>query len=536
VLVRELQEVLERFAPAILAEPWDNVGLLVGDEDAAVRRVLATLELTEAVLEEALVTGCDTVLTHHPFLFSPVRTLVESRPRERLLRRLVAEHVTLLAYHTNLDCAPGGIADIAGLALGLQQMHPLEMAKAGWSKLVGFIPESAVDAVATAVFAAGGGGIGNYSQCAFAAEGTGWFTPLPGSSPAVGQISQPERTPEVRWETVVPRHRLAAAIRTFVEHHPYEEPAFDVYPVEDVLPGVGLGRVGTFPRAISVGELARLVAKVYELEEVSFSGHASRMVLRVGILPGSGHSWVDEAPGTCDVLITGDLSYHMAEQAAERGLALIDTSHGDLEWWAFRHWATSLGAELCEQGVALSLSRAWRNPWSNVYLGAPAENLAGGQTAASTSTNTDGGGMGSSLREGRVQVWIDGGSRGNPGPSAIGVVVEDAGGVVVETIGRVIEPGTNNVAEYQALLAGLEAAKRLGARVVEVVSDSELLVRQILGTYKVKNEGLRPLFEEARNRAAGFSSFSIRHVDRNQNVRADALVNRALDEQERAGL
>jgi ribonuclease HI len=135
-----------------------------------------------------------------------------------------------------------------------------------------------------------------------------------------------------------------------------------------------------------------------------------------------------------------------------------------------------------------------------------------------------------------VRVWIDGGSRGNPGPSAIGVLVEDACGATVATISRAIGVTTNNVAEYRALLAGLQRAQEVGAAEVEVWSDSELLVRQMLGQYKVKNEGLKPLHAEARLRAAGFARFTIRHTMREHNVKADGLVNKALDEQQAAGL
>ena len=186
MLVGDLLCVLERLAPAHLAQPGDNSGLLVGDKWATVRRVLAALELTEGVLSEAIAGEYDTVLTHHPLLYTPVRSLVESRPKERLLRSLVAKQMTLIACHTNLDAAPGGLAEIAGEALGLRDMVPLEPSSAGWYKLVGFIPSEAVDAVAAAVFAAGAGGIGNYAECAFAANGTGWFTPGTGSHPAVG--------------------------------------------------------------------------------------------------------------------------------------------------------------------------------------------------------------------------------------------------------------------------------------------------------------------------------------------------------------
>jgi len=523
VLVAELKRILDSLAPAGLAEPWDNSGLLVGDERAPVRRVLVALELTEPVLSEALTGGYDTVLVHHPLLFSPVRSLVESHPREALLRGLVAARITLIACHTNLDSARGGLAELAGDALGLVGMVPLKRACAGWYKLIGFVPQTAVESVASAVFASGAGTIGNYRDCAFSAAGSGWFTPGAGSLPTVGRIGEPKRTPEARWETVVPRERLAAAISAFVAAHPYEEPAFDVYPVEDVLANVGLGRVGELPAPLAIETLAVRAAETFGLSALRWTGDGRRVVRRVGVVPGSGHSLIDEAAEVCEVLVTGDLGYHDADKAAEVGVSLIDVPHGDFEWWALRRWTAAVTHVFEEAELTVAVSKAWNSPW-NYCRGAEAGRDAGPCC----------GGRG--IVASQVRIWIDGGSRGNPGPSAIGVVVEDPGGNILDTASRAIGTATNNVAEYRALLAGLEMVERMGAREVEVASDSELLVKQMRGEYKVKNEGLKPLYAEARRRADGFSRFAIRHVEREQNVRADALVNRALDERERAGL
>jgi hypothetical protein len=125
----------------------------------------------------------------------------------------VGNSVNLIACHTNLDAAPGGIADIVAGALGLRDVSPLEPASAGWVKFVGFVPAEALDKVAAAVFAAGAGGIGHYSECGFSSNGTGWFTPGEGSRPAVGTAGKPARTPEVRWETVAPKERMGAMVK-----------------------------------------------------------------------------------------------------------------------------------------------------------------------------------------------------------------------------------------------------------------------------------------------------------------------------------
>ena len=238
------------------------------------------------------------------------------------MRELTRRGMNLLAHHTNLDSAERGLAAIAADALGLEKVAPLRRTPAGWYKFVGFVPADAVEKVAAAVFEAGAGGIGDYDGCAFSLEGRGWFTPGPEAHPTIGQLSIPARTPEVRWETVVPRNRVTGAVTAYISAHPYEEPAFDIYAVEDVLTRTGLGRQGTLAEETTVAELAARTAALFELDDCGWSGDGNRVVRRVGVLPGSGRSLLPEAAGL-DVLITGDLSYHDADRAEELGLALV---------------------------------------------------------------------------------------------------------------------------------------------------------------------------------------------------------------------
>ncbi len=160
----------------------------------------------------------------------------------------------------------------------------------------------------------------------------------------------------------------------------------------------------------------------------------------------------------CEVLITGDLGYHDAERAGEAGLSLIAVPHGDFEWWAFRRWSERLGRELAESEVTVAVAREWRSPWEQTGPGGPSAALETPRARGAAAAN------GASGDGSRVRVWIDGGSRGNPGPSAIGVVLEDGAGVLLDTVSRVIGIATNNVAEYRALLTGLEMAERAGAQ------------------------------------------------------------------------
>ncbi len=522
-----MEAILEELAPRSLAEAGDNVGLLVGDRDASVRRVLVALELTDAVLQETIAGGFDTVLTHHPLLFAPLSGLVESRGRERLVRELVRRGVDLIACHTNLDSAQNGIGAIAGEALGLQGAVPLRRTPAGWVKFVGFVPADSAEKVAAAVFSAGAGRIGDYDGCAFAAEGRGWFTPGPDASPAIGRLSIPERTPEVRWETVVPRNRVGAVIEAFIAAHPYEEPAFDIYPIDDVLTRTGLGRSGALAEPVTLAAFAERVAQVFGLSTCSWAGDGDRIVRRVAVVPGSGRSLMPDASGH-DVLVTGDLGYHEAERAAEMGLAVVDTPHGELEWWCLQRWVPVLEAALEGSGVEVSTSKSWRSPWSGVSAAPEQSRLF--------DLELTGDGAGKVEPPRKLRLRVDGGSRGNPGPGGIGVVLEDLEGRIVEEFGRTIGVCTNNVAEYKALLAGLELAARSGVEELEVLADSELLVKQVRGEYKVKNEGLKPLHEEAKVRLRAFKRVVIRHVPRAQNAEADRLVNKALDESAQTSL
>ena len=364
MLLEGLLTLINDLAPAYLAEEWDNSGLQVGDRDAVVKRVLACLDVTQEVIEDAIAGEFDTIIAHHPLLFTAVRTLDASKPKERMLRTCVRHDVNVVSCHTNLDAAAGGIADIAAEALGLVDTSPLEPAAAGWLKLVGFIPSDAVDRVAAAVFAAGAGGIGDYSECAFASMGTGWFTPGAGARPAVGEAGRAERTPETRWETVLPKARTAAVVQAYLREHPYEEPAFDLYPIQDVLPSVGLGRVGDLATETTVEQLAQRVTEVFELETVTWSGAGDRKVRRIGVLPGSGRGSLESAAGRCEVLVTGDLGYHDGERASERGLTLVNVPHDDFEWWAFRRWCGRLNGRLKTESVEIVLSAAWRRPWT----------------------------------------------------------------------------------------------------------------------------------------------------------------------------
>ncbi|MCJ7795263.1 MAG: Nif3-like dinuclear metal center hexameric protein [Thermoleophilia bacterium] len=546
MLVEDLERVLDGLAPRALTEPWDTTGLLVGRRGTEVSKVIVALDLTEDVVVEAVTGGYQAIITHHPLLFAPLRRVTDADRRGVLVSQLIAADVAYFAAHTNLDGAVGGLCDLVAHELGLLDLHPLVRAGATLKKFVGFVPPEAIDRVSGAMFAAGAGRIGEYRDCAFAGLGEGAFVAGAAASPHVGRPGRPEQVAELRWETVVPAKCLAEVINAYLEAHPYEEPAFDVYSLEDVLTRGGQGRVGSTRAATSLLSLAETAAEAFGLSEVTYAGDGERIVDRVAVVTGSGGSLMEVAAGRADVFVTGDLQYHDAERAADLGLDVIVLPHGRLETWAMRRWTETLGRALRAWSVPARFSTLGRSPWHAVRPGGglrpdPArpvgevarlfdlEHAAGGESSGEAGAAP----LGSvTTADDEPPVFVlrtDGGSRGNPGPSAIGVILEDDQGTVLEEIGACIGTATSNQAEYQALITGLETAVDRGVRRLLILADSELLVRQMRQEYKVRNAVLKELYLQARALVRQFDRVEIKHVPREENVDADALVNRALD-------
>jgi dinuclear metal center YbgI/SA1388 family protein len=548
--VRDVIAAVDRLAPFALAEPWDHVGLQVGapgDELAAPGApvVLVALEVDDAVLDEAGRLGVAVVVVHHPLIFDPLERLSDDTFAGRLALRAAREGVAVIAAHTSLDKARGGMADVVAGMLGLEAVQPLQPAAADVLKLVGFVPEDDADLVRKALFASGAGVIGEYEHCSWSVGGQGTFFGREGTAPVAGTAGRDEKVDELRIEVVFPRRLRRRVTGAYVAAHPYEEPAFDIVPLENEIASLGLGRLGLLPAPVTLEALAAEVAAVLRLPSVRYAGDGRREVRRVAVLPGSGAEAIARGVAqVADVLVTGDVKYHEARAAQAQGLALIDAPHGVTEQEGVLRWAESLREAL---GPAVTVE-TYRSPsvavWSELAAGAeplapapvtPAPDAlapgpapaAAGEPAPLTSArpvNRD---------DDRYHLYTDGGARGNPGPAGIGARLMTAAGDVVEDLAASIGKATNNVAEYQALIAGLEIALDRGVERLDVFLDSELVVRQVNGQYKVKDAGLKPLHQQACLLLSKFHEVDVKHVRREQNAAADALVNQAIDAAER---
>jgi dinuclear metal center YbgI/SA1388 family protein len=547
--VRDIVRIIDRLAPFELAEAWDHVGLQVGAGGEPVSGLLVALEVDDAALDEASRLGCQLMLVHHPLIHAPLERLTEDDGVGRLALRVARERLAVVVAHTSLDKAHGGIADIVANMLDLEETTPLAPAPADVMKLVGFVPADDADLVRKAVFAVGAGIIGDYEHCSWSVAGQGTFFGLEGTDPTFGLAGRDETVDEIRFEVVFPKRHRRRVVAAYVAAHPYEEPAFDVYPVENEIASLGLGRLGVLPEPMPLAAFAAEVAAVLRLPSVRYAGDGARLVRRVACLPGAGAEAIARGvAAVADVLVTGDVKYHEARAALAQGLCLVDAPHDVAEEEAMLRWSEVLAEALAGTGVRVETYRRSAGMWqvydasgsaarpvSTIEPAPAAGGRRGGQAPAEKAPGDRDGQLDrlseqlAHRTDARHRLYTDGGSRGNPGPAGIGAVLLSPRGAVVDELAAFIGVATNNVAEYQALLAGLELALDREVERLDAFLDSELVVRQLLGRYQVKDATLKALHAQATHLMRQFHEIDVQHVPRAENTAADALVNKAID-------
>lgn len=380
VSVADVAAWFEDAYPPALAEDWDRVGLSVGDPDAEVEGVLFAVDVTDAVVDQALEWGAQLVVSHHPLLLRGVHAVRTDEPKGRVVARLLRAGVSVFSAHTNADSATDGVADALASACGLVDLRPLAPVPApALRKVVTFVPPEHADAVVAALASAGAGHIGDYEACAFRSEGVGQFRPLDGARPFLGTVGALETTPEVRVEMVLPRGRTGPVMDALRAAHPYEEPAFDLFDQVALPSGRGLGRIGRLPSPLTADAFAQRVADAVPATAggVKLGGDPGRVLETVAVLGGAGDSMLDAARAAgVDCYVTGDLRHHPAQDALahSRAPALVDVPHWAAEWlWLpvaerlLRERAERAGAT-----VRTTVSEINTDPWRRRYERSPA--------------------------------------------------------------------------------------------------------------------------------------------------------------------
>lgn len=361
--VGQVMAIMDQWAPAWLAEPWDRVGLFTGHPDRPAGHVWVALELTPRLLDEAIAAQVDMILTHHPPIFSPLENLRSDNPAAALPLKAAAAGLALFAAHTNLDAAVGGVNDVLAERLGLERPRPLQPAGGqGLVKLVTFVPAQDAEKVAAALFAAGAGRIGDYRECAFRVPGQGSFLAPEGGRPHLGQPGSRNQVDELRLETVAARADLGRLVAALLQAHPYEQPAYDIYPLDQAPADAGLGRVGELAEPEGGEAFLQRAARELASSVGVLTGEPPAEVTRVAVVGGSGGDLISAAAAAgAQVLVTGEAGHHAHEKAAAAGICLAALGHYQTEVIIVEPWALRLEELLGQAGLA-SQVRAWRDP------------------------------------------------------------------------------------------------------------------------------------------------------------------------------
>ncbi|CEN78073.1 Nif3-like dinuclear metal center hexameric protein [Paraclostridium sordellii] len=331
--LKSLIKQIEKKYPLNLAYDWDNVGLLVGDYENEVNKIMVALEANEKVVNEAIEKEIDLIITHHPFIFSKMKKVTTQDLKGKLIHKLIKNNISIYSMHTNFDIAFDGLNDYFVELLNLKDAKILEKTNSEvLYKLAVYVPKTHLDKVRSALGNADAGHLGNYKECSFSIEGEGRFKPCEGANPYIGEEGALESVNEVKIETIVPQKNLGGVINAMIKSHPYEEVAYDLYKLENKGEAVGLGRYGKLEEKITFKDLGMILKEKLDIKYIRVVGNLEDEISKVAIVTGSGADMVKKAfKYGCDVLITGDMKYHDAQDTLDMGMKVIDCGHFDTE-------------------------------------------------------------------------------------------------------------------------------------------------------------------------------------------------------------
>lgn len=329
VTIRQIAEAMEKFTPARLAEPWDQIGLFLGSPDQEVKKVRLALGVSPEVVTEAAADQVDLLITHHPIWLKPPTFFSETTVEGKMMATLIRNRIGLFSAHTNLDACRGGVNDALADLLNLEEVKPLSQVQEEWLKLTVFVPMDHLEKVRQAIGDTGAGMIGDYSHCSFYSQGTGSFLPLEGANPAIGSVGKAEEVSEARLESIFPAKDAGKIVTAMIEAHPYEEVAYDLVLLKNKMNSdEGIGRTGILSRVMTLGEFADVVKAKLSLLGLRVYGDLDKKIKKVALCGGSGMSLLSDAiKSGSDVYLTGDIKHHDAEEALANGVALIDGGH-----------------------------------------------------------------------------------------------------------------------------------------------------------------------------------------------------------------
>tara|TARA_B100000809_G_scaffold31652_1_gene27565 strand:+ start:6141 stop:7235 length:1095 start_codon:yes stop_codon:yes gene_type:complete len=329
--VKDITNIIEEFAPLSYQESYDNSGLIVGNANDQVTGVLISLDCVEEILEEAIATNCNMIVSHHPIVFSGLKRFNGNNYIERTVIKAIKNGIAIYAVHTNLDNVQNGVSFKIAEKIGVKNCRTLEPKKGLLSKIVTYCPVDKSEEVRQAMFDSGAGNIGNYDECSYNSEGIGTYKGKTGTNPYVGIIGQFHQEKEIKIETIVPNHKVNKVINSLIEAHPYEEVAYDVYQLANKHQNVGSGVIGELEVEEDEMDFLNRIKTDLKTDCIRFTNLKGKKIKRVAICGGSGSFLLNKAiAASADFFITGDFKYHQFFDA-DNQIIIADVGHYESE-------------------------------------------------------------------------------------------------------------------------------------------------------------------------------------------------------------
>lgn len=336
ITIHQIAQYLESLAPKSAAMSYDNVGLQTGSPDTIVEKILIALDLTPQVIQEAQSIGANLIITHHPNIFLPLKSVSPNTLNGAMILSMLRADIAHYTIHTNLDAMREGVSFALARQIGLSNLSFLDPLPDSLLKLVVFVPQNHAQQLREALGGAGAGQIGNYGYCAFETEGSGYFQPNERAQPHIGTAHQLEKVSEIKLEVVFEQWKLGAVLQAMKTHHPYEEIAHEIYALRNGNPNFGMGAIGTLPNPMAFLDFLTHICEALNTPALRYAGNANQMVSRVAVCGGSGGSLIGKALSKkADVYLTGDLTYHQYFSVHNNDgipqMGLVDVGHYESE-------------------------------------------------------------------------------------------------------------------------------------------------------------------------------------------------------------
>ncbi len=326
---QQIISIFETWSPKKLAAmEGDPIGLAIGNLNKPIKKVLVTLDVNTQVVDEAIENQCELIIAHHPPIFRKLANMRTDSPQGQLIEKCIKHDIAVYAAHTNLDVAEGGVNDLLAEALQLENCETLVPTYTErLYKLAVYIPTDYAEALRQALAGAGAGQIGDYDSCSYTLEGEGRYRAQEGANPFAGKLGKLHIEEEVKIEVVVPEGKKNKVLRAMLNAHPYEEPAYDLFVLETPAKEMGLGRIGTI-HPMTLQDFAEHVKAKLKVKAVRVVGDLSSNISKVAVLGGDGNKYIYDAKRAgADVFVTGDLYFHVAQDAENLGLHVVDPGH-----------------------------------------------------------------------------------------------------------------------------------------------------------------------------------------------------------------